>query len=98
MSCRSSSTIWRWRARSREGLDPCLAAPGQALAAAARQAVRPMEARTAPVLPAQEGWWFEPKWDGFRCLAFRNGKEVILLAKSGKSLTRFFPEVAAMLG
>ena len=57
----------------------------------------PMEARTASELPAGAGWWFEPKWDGFRCLAFRAGDDVILQAKSGKPLTRFFPEVAAGL-
>jgi ATP-dependent DNA ligase len=57
----------------------------------------PMEARTAAELPAGPGWWFEPKWDGFRCLAFRDGETVILQAKSGKPLTRFFPEVAAGL-
>ena len=45
-------------------------------------------------LPLDEGWQFEPKWDGFRCLAFRDGRGVELRAKSGKSLTRFFPEVA----
>jgi ATP-dependent DNA ligase len=56
-----------------------------------------MEAETAAALPDGEGWWFEPKWDGFRCLAFRDGGEVILQAKSGKPLTRFFPEVAAMV-
>jgi ATP-dependent DNA ligase len=57
----------------------------------------PMEARTAAELPIGPGWWFEPKWDGFRCLAFLDGGEVILQAKSGKPLTRFFPEVAAHL-
>ena len=57
----------------------------------------PMEARTAAELPTGPGWWFEPKWDGFRCLAFRDGVEVILQAKSRKPLTRFFPEVAARL-
>ncbi len=57
----------------------------------------PMEARTEPELPVGAGWWFEPKWDGFRCLAFRDAGEVILQAKSGKPLTRFFPEVAASL-
>lgn len=56
-----------------------------------------MEARTEPELPPGDGWWFEPKWDGFRCLAFRDAGEVILQAKSGKPLTRFFPEVAASL-
>jgi ATP-dependent DNA ligase len=57
----------------------------------------PMEARAEAELPAGAGWWFEPKWDGFRCLAFRDAGEVILQAKSGKPLTRFFPEVAASL-
>jgi ATP-dependent DNA ligase len=56
-----------------------------------------MEARAAAELPTGPGWWFEPKWDGFRCLAFRDGADVILQAKSGKPLTRFFPEVAARL-
>ena len=59
--------------------------------------IAPMEARTADVLPDGAGWWFEPKWDGFRCLAFREGAEVRLQAKSGKPLTRYFPEVVAML-
>jgi ATP-dependent DNA ligase len=57
----------------------------------------PMEAASAQALPDGPGWWFEPKWDGFRCLVFRNGEEVILQAKSGKPLTRYFPEVAARL-
>src|SRR6185312_12553250 len=38
-------------------------------------------------------WQYEPKWDGFRCLAFRAGDEIEIKAKSGKSLSRFFPEV-----
>jgi ATP-dependent DNA ligase len=59
--------------------------------------IAPMEARSAAALPEGEGWWFEPKWDGFRCLAMRDGGEVVLQAKSGKPLTRFFPEVAARL-
>lgn len=57
----------------------------------------PMEARSAGSLPVGSGWWFEPKWDGFRCLAFRNDAEVILQAKSGKPLTRYFPEVVTAL-
>lgn len=56
-----------------------------------------MEARSAPVLPAEPGWWYEPKWDGFRCLAFRQGDAVSLQAKSGKALTRYFPEVVERL-
>jgi len=57
----------------------------------------PMEAKSAPALPDGEGWWFEPKWDGFRCLAFKDGDQVLLKAKSGKPLTRYFPEVAQHL-
>jgi len=55
----------------------------------------PMEARSQPVLPRGGGWRYEPKWDGFRCLAFKAGDQVELVAKSGKSLNRFFPEVVA---
>lgn len=56
-----------------------------------------MEARLVDELPADDGWQFEPKWDGFRCLAFRSGDAVEIKAKSGKSLSRFFPEVLANL-
>jgi ATP-dependent DNA ligase len=58
----------------------------------------PMEAKLVDVLPEEPGWQFEPKWDGFRCLAFRAGDEVDLRAKSGKPLSRYFPEVVARLG
>ena len=57
----------------------------------------PMEARTAGALPEGPGWQFEPKWDGFRCLAYKDGKRVVLMAKSGKPLTDFFPEIVAAL-
>jgi len=57
----------------------------------------PMEARSAERLPEGDGWWFEPKWDGFRCIGLRDGDEVMLQAKSGKPLGRYFPEVVAML-
>src|SRR3954452_13012410 len=53
----------------------------------------PMEAKLVGELPQEPGWQFEPKWDGFRCLAFRAGDEVDLRAKSGKPLARYFPEV-----
>src|SRR4051794_14951373 len=56
-----------------------------------------MEARSADDLPRGAGWRFEPKWDGFRCLAFKDGQKVWLQAKSGKDLTRYFPEVATAL-
>ena len=54
----------------------------------------PMEATLASEIPSGEGWQFEPKWDGFRCLAFREGDAVELMSKSGKPLARYFPEVA----
>ena len=57
----------------------------------------PMEARLVDTLPSGAGWQFEPKWDGFRCLAFRDGAHVELRAKSGKTLTRYFPDIAAAL-
>jgi ATP-dependent DNA ligase len=59
--------------------------------------IEPMEAKLATELPEERGWQFEPKWDGFRCLASRAGKEVDLRAKSGKPLGRYFPEVVALL-
>ena len=56
-----------------------------------------MEALLAAELPDGAGWQFEPKWDGFRCLARRDGGEVTLTSKSGKPLARYFPEVVEML-
>ena len=57
----------------------------------------PMEARSDNSLPAGEGvWQYEPKWDGFRCLAFKSGGAVELRAKSGKPLGRYFPEIVAL--
>src|SRR5690242_4753706 len=57
----------------------------------------PMEARLVDALPQEKGWQFEPKWDGFRCLAFRSGDTVDLRAKSGKPLSRYFPEIVEAL-
>ena len=59
--------------------------------------LEPMEAKLVSELPSEGGWQYEPKWDGFRCLALRSGERVDLLAKSGKPLTRYFPEVVARL-
>ena len=53
----------------------------------------PMEARLVDVLPSGPGWQFEPKWDGFRCLASRKGRRIEMAAKSGKTLARYFPEM-----
>jgi ATP-dependent DNA ligase len=55
--------------------------------------VAPMEARSRGTLPTDGGWLYEPKWDGFRCLVFRDHSRVELQSKSCKSLTRYFPEV-----
>jgi ATP-dependent DNA ligase len=60
--------------------------------------VSPMEALLAAELPTGEGWQYEPKWDGFRCLARRDGDEVALISKSGKPLGRYFPDVVRILG
>jgi len=57
----------------------------------------PMEARLTDSLPAGAGWAYEPKWDGFRCIAYREGDAVTLVSKSGKPLGRYFPEVVEML-
>ena len=57
----------------------------------------PMEAKLASEIPEGPGWQFEPKWDGFRCLAFRDGDAVELMSKSGKPLARYFPEVVEAL-
>ncbi|MFD1613030.1 ATP-dependent DNA ligase [Sphingomonas tabacisoli] len=57
----------------------------------------PMEAKLVDDLPGGDGWQFEPKWDGFRCIAVREGERVELISKSGKPLGRYFPEVVAML-
>jgi len=53
----------------------------------------PMEAMSASELPSGSNWQYEPKWDGFRCLAFRDGAKIDLESKSGKPLTRYFPEL-----
>jgi ATP-dependent DNA ligase len=56
-----------------------------------------MEAKSVADLPNGPGWQFEPKWDGFRCLAVKAGRQVALYAKSGKPLTRYFPEMVEAL-
>jgi ATP-dependent DNA ligase len=61
------------------------------------QMLAPMEALLAAELPAGDGWQYEPKWDGFRCLARREADDVTLTSKSGKPLGRYFPEVVEML-
>jgi len=57
----------------------------------------PAEAKTVSEIPRDKGWMYEPKWDGFRCLAFRAGKEVLLQSKAGQPLGRYFPELVKAL-
>jgi ATP-dependent DNA ligase len=56
----------------------------------------PMEARSAEELPTGPGWQYEPKWDGFRCLAFKDGDKVELLSRNQRPLNRYFPELVAI--
>jgi ATP-dependent DNA ligase len=60
-----------------------------------RQPFAPMEAQSVDEIPAGKEWQYEPKWDGFRCLVFRDGAKVELQSKSGQTLTRYFPDVVA---
>jgi len=60
-----------------------------------RPPLAPMEAELVTTLPVGAAWQYEPKWDGFRCLVFRDGKEVTLQSKNGQPLARYFPEVVA---
>lgn len=53
----------------------------------------PMEATSAEAIPEGDGWQYEPKWDGFRCVAFREGSAVELRSKAGQPLARYFPDV-----
>lgn len=56
-----------------------------------------MEATLTSDVPGGEGWQYEPKWDGFRCLAFKEGGEIQLQSKSGRELGRYFPEIIQYL-
>jgi ATP-dependent DNA ligase len=56
-----------------------------------------MLSRAADALPADEGWQFEPKWDGFRTLIFRDGDELLLQSRDEKSMNRYFPELVEPL-
>jgi ATP-dependent DNA ligase len=53
----------------------------------------PMEALSVAEIPSGPEWQYEPKWDGFRCLVFREGDRVELQSKAGQPLTRYFPEL-----
>jgi ATP-dependent DNA ligase len=57
----------------------------------------PMEAVSVSSIPDGDCWQYEPKWDGFRCLAFKDGNRIELQSKSEKSLTQYFPEVVSAM-
>jgi ATP-dependent DNA ligase len=57
------------------------------------QSTEPMESKAVAELPAGDGWQYEPKWDGFRCLVFRDGKKVCLRSRNQRLLNRYFPEL-----
>jgi ATP-dependent DNA ligase len=56
--------------------------------------IEPMLAKAVSVLPADDGWLFEPKWDGFRAIIFRDGDEIYTQSRDLKPLDRYFPEIA----
>jgi ATP-dependent DNA ligase len=58
---------------------------------------RPMLAKLARTLPEGDGWLFEPKWDGFRCVVFRDGDEIELASRNERPFTRYFPELVEPL-
>src|SRR5438477_10640285 len=62
-----------------------------------KQPYLPMEAKSVEKLPVGDDWQYEPKWDGFRCVAFRDGPRIDLQSKSGQPLGRYFPEVVEAL-
>ena len=55
--------------------------------------LKPQLAKSARELPAGDGWCYEPKWDGFRTIVFRDGDEVHLQSRNGKPMNRYFPEI-----
>src|SRR5437660_10086066 len=57
----------------------------------------PMLSKPADALPSGDGWQFEPKWDGFRTLVFRDGDEILLQSRDEKPMNRYFPELVAPL-
>src|SRR5262245_22158717 len=56
-----------------------------------------MLSKAADALPGGDGWQFEPKWDGFRTIVFRDGDEVLLQSRDEKPMNRYFPELIAPL-
>src|SRR5438552_1422417 len=57
----------------------------------------PMEARSVDTLPVGDAWQYEPKWDGFRCIAYRDHDKIYLQSKAGQPLARYFPDIVDVL-
>ena len=72
------------------GYDACVSLPLSA-------PILPMLAKRVAEIPAGDNWIFEPKWDGFRCVVFRDGDEILMQSRDGKPLNRYFPEVVEVL-
>src|SRR3972149_3916069 len=62
-----------------------------------RPPIEPMLAKPAGVIPREPGWLFEPKWDGFRAIAFRDGDDLYLQSRDLRPFNRYFPELEAPL-
>src|SRR5947208_6516095 len=58
-----------------------------------RPPIRPMLAKLEPALPRGEGWLYEPKWDGFRAIVFRDGADVEIQSRDTRPFNRYFPEL-----
>ena len=59
--------------------------------------IKPMLAKLSRTIPDGDGWLFEPKWDGFRCIVARHGDDIELTSRSERPFTRYFPELLPVL-
>ncbi len=89
-------------ARAQPGAPQGLPAPCEAdirggVKLAVNPPIMPMLAKRVGELPVGDTWLFEPKWDGFRTLVFRDGDELLIQSRDGKSLNRYFPELVTTL-
>src|SRR5262245_25980175 len=85
---------WMSTTRTRHGRSRRKGAPGRRGVSWPRS---PMEARVIAEPPVGPEWQYEPKWDGFRCIARRDGERVELRSKSGRPLARYFPDLVESL-
>ena len=59
--------------------------------------LKPMLAKVKEEIPRGEGWVYEPKWDGFRAVVFRDGDEIYVASRNDRPLGRYFPEIETLL-